>query len=393
MTSDTARAEAAVLSEALKRLRVSEELYRHVVDLSNLIPWTSDDHGNILTVGDRWTDRTGATIAEALGVGWIDFLHPDDLERVTQAWSKALRERSPLQIEYRLRTSSYEYRWFRARTRRRDDGKSAGIWYGTLEDVHESRTALDAFHRMQGDLDRVSRLGAMGAMASALAHDLNQPLTAAAHYIRGSRRLLAGMNGAVKPEIADGLESADKSIVRAGDIVRGVRDFVMRGAVERRPHRLVPLVEEACSFALDDADARGVVHREAFEIDKPVLVDRVQIQQVLVNLIRNAVDALEGQSRREIMISTRQGPKGFCEVQVCDTGPGISPRSVDHLFDPFHTTRKGGMGVGLSISRMIVEAHGGTIWNASREGEGATIAFTLPTAPISDRDDKPGDVL
>jgi two-component system, LuxR family, sensor kinase FixL len=370
------------LERAQQRLRASEELYRHVVELSSLIPWTSDDDGNILTVGERWTDWTGAPVAAALGTGWIAYLHPDDHGHVLPAWAEALRNGTPLQLEYRLRTAAGDYRWCHVRTRRRGDGgEAASLWYGTLEDIHERRTALDAYHRAQADLAHVSRLSAMGAMATAIAHDLNQPLTASVHYIRGCRSLLAGIDGPAKDEVEAGLDGADANIVRASDIVRRVREFVSRGSVDRGPERLIPLIDGACDFALGDAAARGIVHRSDYRADCVVMVDRVQVQQVLVNVIRNAVEALDGAPRREIVFATRKASPDLCEVRVTDTGPGIAPEAAARLFDPFYTTRAHGMGMGLSISRTIVEAHGGSIRHEAPPSGGTTIAFTLPIAP------------
>ena len=221
----------------------------------------------------------------------------------------------------------------------------------------------------------------MGAMASVIAHDLNQPLTAAAGYIRGSKRLLSA--GGDLRQTMEALNEADRSIVRAGDIVRRVREFVSRGTVECQPEALVPLIEEACRFALSDAKMRGITHRLEPRSDCTVMADRIQIQQVLVNILRNAVEALKDQPQREITIGTWPDSKGFCAVTVHDTGSGLAPERADRMFDPFYTTRKDGMGLGLSISRMIIEAHGGTIWSEARPGQGMTIKFTLPVVPLA----------
>jgi two-component system, LuxR family, sensor kinase FixL len=366
------------LDRAQQQLRASEELYRYVVELSSLIPWTADGRGNILTVGARWTDWTGAPTNAALGTGWIEYLHPDDHDPVLAAWSEALQRGTPLQLEYRLRTAAGTYRWCHVRTRRREDcGHADAIWYGTLEDVHERRTAQEALQRTQAEQVNVARLSAMGTMATAIAHDLNQPLTAAAHYLRGCRRMLAE-TGKVDPDIDEGLDGADRNIIRASDIVRRVREFVARGTVERAPEWLSPLIDEACDFALGDAAAHGITHCARLEPGLRVLVNRVQIQQVLINLLRNAADALQDQPRREITISARRCSGDLALVSVMDSGGGVADEIRDRLFDPFVTTSKGGMGVGLSISRTIVEAHGGTIWHEAGPRRGTVASFTLP---------------
>ncbi|NNM76702.1 PAS domain-containing sensor histidine kinase [Sphingomonas sp. ID1715] len=374
-----AAAQSAELVAAQARLRQSEELYRQVVQLGSFVPWTADVGGKILSVGALWTEWTGADSETALGDGWLAWVHPADRADTWAAWQRSVGSGKRLEIDWRIRRADGGYRWVHARTTRRADGPTDGaVWFGTLDDVHDARMAEEASRRMQEELIHVSRLSAMGAMASVIAHDLNQPLTVAAQYIRGSKRLLAQLDGDTKAEIADALDHADRGLVRAGEIVRRVREFVSRGTVECEPQPIAALVEEACRFALTDAAMRGISYRLDLRERGEVMVDRVQIQQVLVNLLRNAVEALDGADRREIVIGTATSKPGFCEVAICDTGRGIPEAQANRMFDPFYTTRKDGMGLGLSISRMIVEAHGGTIWNATQAGQGTTIKFTLP---------------
>lgn len=375
----------AELERAQQQLRESEELYRHVVELSSLIPWTADGQGRILAVGKRWRDWTGAAPHQATGTGWQDFVHPEDADGLLQAWTQAVWTGQRFEREWRVRGTDGSYRWCHARAAKRLDQDGGDIvWYGTLEDVQERHEAEDAYRRAQAELAHVSRLSAMGAMASAIAHDLNQPLTAIAQYVRGCKRLLGDVEGPGRDELADGLENADRNTVRASDIVRRVREFVTRGTVETRRENLAELVEEACRFAMADPSAHGVRCRVGLDGDCMALADRIQVRQVLVNLIRNAVDAVQGRRRRDIVIRTGCGRPGYCEVSVSDTGPGIAPADRARIFDPLYTTRTDGMGVGLSISRTIVEAHGGAIWIDPRDGEGATIRFTLPVAAPAD---------
>jgi two-component system sensor kinase FixL len=381
-TRDQIEARTAELIRTREQLAAREELYRQVLDLSRLLPWTCDAEGRILAVGDRWIEWTGARKHEAFGLKWTRFMHPDDQPEVLADWAQALRHGHWYEGDWRVRMQDGGYRWVRARASKcGDPPPGRPVWYGTLEDVHEQRLAAGAFQQAQAELAHVSRLSAMGAMASAIAHDLNQPLTAVANYVRGCRRLLGPLQGPGKDDVINALDDADANAVRAGDIVRRVREFVTRGHVEVMAESLTDLVEEACRFALVDAPARGIRYRLDLQANCPVLADRVQIQQVLVNLMRNAVNALEGQPRRELTITTQSGPEGFCQVSICDSGKGIPPEAAERIFDPFYTTRTDGMGIGLSISRMLVEAHGGAIWNDTRPGGGTMIAFTLPIAP------------
>lgn len=361
--------------------REGVELYRRIIELTNLIPWLADQDGAIVAAGPRWLDWTGANVSEVLGDGWVRFVHPDDVDRTVATWAAAIQSGARYDVEWRVRTRDGSYRWCHAR-----GAKQAGVpggepvWYGILEDVHDRRVAADSFRRAEAELARISRLSAMGAMATAIAHDLNQPLTAIVHYVRGSLRLTDKVQGPGKADLSAALADADKSAVRASDIVRRVQEFVTRGTIEARPEDLVALIEEACRFGVIDLAERGITCRIDFGTHCAVMADRLQIQQVLVNLIRNAIQAMENCPRRELAVNTDAAKPGFCQVAVSDTGRGIAPGSEQRLFDPLYTTRREGTGIGLSISRMIVEAHGGTIWYEPGAGGGTTIKFTLPVA-------------
>ena len=312
--------------------------------------------------------------------GWREAIHPDDRERVLAAWGEALVSASPFLHEYRLRMADGSYVWCRARAAPRvdDDGRVLR-WYGTLEDIDERKLALLQMQQLQSDLIRVSRLSGMGTMASAIAHELNQPLTAIANYVRGSRRLLP--TGAQFDEIRHALTAADTSSVRAGEIVRRVRELAADGSVNRQPHSVSMLVNDACGLAMIDARSSGVNYRVVIDRAIPdVLADPIQIQQVLFNLLRNAVEAVEKSSTREIIVSAGLWGDGMCWVKVRDSGQGISQEGRLSLFQPFNTTKNGGMGIGLSISRTIIEAHGGEIWHELPPGGGTVFGFSLMTS-------------
>jgi len=166
--------------------------------------------------------------------------------------------------------------------------------------------------------------------------------------------------------------------LRAGDVIRRLRDFVARGESERQVERLPALIEDASSLAL--VGAREADVRVTYDLDPAaelVLTDRIQIEQVLLNLMRNAVEAMQGAARRELRVTTTARHDGMAEVGVIDTGPGLAPEVSAQLFQPFVTTKKQGMGVGLSICRTIVESHGGHIWAESMPGGGTAFRFTL----------------
>jgi two-component system, LuxR family, sensor kinase FixL len=246
--------------------------------------------------------------------------------------------------------------------------------------VSSERQKTEArLQELQAELVHMSRLTAMGEMASALAHELNQPLSAIANYLKGSRRLLKDESDERAKILADAMDKAAEQALRAGEIIRRLRDFVARGESERRVEDVKKLVEEASALALVGAKDRGV--RVRFEFDPKidfVLADKVQVQQVLLNLMRNAIEAMEDVARRELVVSTAAAKDNTVAISVADTGTGIAPEISAQLFQPFITTKRHGMGVGLSISRTIIEAHGGAITALPNPEGGTVFAFTLP---------------
>lgn len=259
---------------------------------------------------------------------------------------------------------------------------------GFIRDLTERQETEARLQELQSELVHISRLTAMGEMASTLAHELNQPLSAIANYLKGSRRLIDSNAEDMPGKIRDAIDKAGEQALRAGQIIRRLRDFVARGESERGVENLVKLIEEAGALAMVGAKERDV--RVRFNFDPRVdlvLADKVQIQQVVLNLIRNAIEAMESSERRELAVSTEQEPGGMVVVSVADTGPGIAPEISSQLFQPFITTKRTGMGVGLSISRTIIEAHGGRIWVEPRPGGGAVFRFTMRTVSKEDLDD------
>lgn len=260
---------------------------------------------------------------------------------------------------------------------------------GFITDLTERQQTQARLQVLQSELVHVSRLTAMGEMASTLAHELNQPLAAVSNYLKGCRRLLDQGGLDALPTVKEGLDKASEQAVRAGQIIRRLRNFVSRGETERRVEKVSQLIDEASALALVGGREAGIVSRLDLHPDvSTVVADRVQIQQVLVNLIRNAMDAMHASPRREITVSAHPSADHMVEIGVSDTGPGLSPDVADRLFQPFVTTKETGMGVGLSISRTIVEAHGGKLWVETNADGGAFFRLTLPAGESDEaRDD------
>jgi two-component system sensor kinase FixL len=253
------------------------------------------------------------------------------------------------------------------------------LFTGFVRDLTERQRTRARLQELQDELLHVSRLRSMGEMAAALAHELNQPLTASSNYVAAALRLLGGP----QPDLAHirhALELAAAQTMRSGEIIRRLRAFVERGETARRPEHLDALVEEASALALVGLGDRGVTVKSIREPNlPPVIADRVQVQQVLVNLLRNAIEAMEASPVRDLTLGTARWDS-MVAVSVADTGSGIAPSIEAQLFQPFVTTKSEGMGIGLSVCRAIVEAHGGRLWVEPNPGGGSVFWFTLPVA-------------
>jgi two-component system sensor kinase FixL len=256
---------------------------------------------------------------------------------------------------------------------------------GFIRDLTERQETAARLEAVQGELARLARFNELGEMASTLAHELNQPLSAIANYVQGCIKLVARMPEELVAPLRGALEETAKQALRAGDIIRHLREFVTRGETERRPEDIKNLIEEAGALALVGSRERGI--RTEFDFapnSDTVMADRVQVQQVLTNLMRNAMEAMKDSARKELRVRTLLSDDQRVIVEVSDTGPGISEEIAGQLFQPFVTTKPGGMGIGLSISRRIIQSHGGDLVVSRNEAGGATFTFSL--AAIEERD-------
>jgi len=258
---------------------------------------------------------------------------------------------------------------------------------GFIGDLTQREDRERLLHEVQSELFHMSRLSTMGEMASALAHELNQPLAAISNYLQGSRRLIDSIDDERTALLRNALNKAAEQTLRAGQVIHRLRDFVSRGQTERRIESLIKIIEETSALALVTVKETSVrVSLNFSPSNDSVLVDKVQIQQVLLNLMRNALESMQNSSRRELIVSTAPALDDLVAVRVADTGSGISPEIVEKLFQPFVTTKIQGMGVGLSICRTIIESHGGKINVEPNPGGGTIFSFTVPGVVAEERD-------
>ena len=249
---------------------------------------------------------------------------------------------------------------------------------GVIRDTTERHHSARQVRELTAELVHISRLSAMGELSSSLAHELNQPLTAIMNYTEAARQMLEISGLAVPSRVSEFLGKTVSQAERAGQIIRRLRNFVEKGTAERGQEELNRIIIEASNLATVGARIDGI--KVQFDLDEtlpPISIDKVQIQQVVVNLVRNAVEVLRDAERRELLIQT-SGYHGGQEVAVRDTGPGIAPGIADKLFTAFVSTKKDGMGIGLSISRSIIAAHNGHLWAEPNPGGGSIFKFRLP---------------
>lgn len=372
----TRRAAAEALRESEDRLRLAQEA-------GGVGTWDWDVVRGIATCSDAYRKLYGL---DPKGPGhqsveeWLMQVHPDDRERALETRSTTLAC-GRLENEYRIVRPDGSVRWVVDRGVPIHDAQGRLIRIrGANVDITETRNAEERLRELQAQVLHASRLSAMGQMAAALAHELNQPLGAAANFLNAARTILqSGMQDASQRALAR-LDKAAEQTIRAGAILRQLRDFVSRGETDKRVINARRLIEDAVALALVGKRDPELQVRFAFDPSDPsILADRVQIQQVIFNLVRNALEAMADHPSREILVTTTGCSEAEVEISVADSGPGL-PSDPETLFKPFASSKPTGMGIGLSICRAIVEAHGGRLRAESRPGGGALFRFTVPAA-------------
>lgn len=372
------------LDQTERALRTREAHLRSILDTVPDATVVIDEQGLITSFSAAAVRQFGYTEAEVLGRN-VNMLMPEPyhhehdgyIERYIKTAEKRVIEIDRVVVGLRKDGSTFPMKLAVGEVR----SGSGRFFTGFIRDLTEHERSEVRLRGVQNELARLARLNELGEMASTLAHELNQPLAAIANYSQGCVRLLKNMAEGPAGQMREALEDTARQSLRAGEIIRHLREFVTRGETEKAPQDLRKLIEEAGALALLGSKELGVRSVFAFSpTTKEVLVDRIQIQQVLINLMRNAIEAMRDGERRELIVRTLPDGPDQMVVEVEDTGPGISDEIAAHLFQPFVTSKASGMGIGLSISKRIVEAHRGRISARRNENGGTTFRFTLPIA-------------
>jgi PAS domain S-box-containing protein len=371
--------------DALKRgdeaLRQSETRLRQMISMIPGWAWSADVGGSATFISQHYLEYIGLGLDEALGLGWLKAVHPDDLEHVTATWRAMQEAAVPAEFEARLRHVDGHYRWFLFRGNPHyDETGKVSEWFGVNIDIDDRKRAEEELRQSQAELSHITRMTTIGELAVSIAHEVNQPLMAIVtnagtclRWLDESKLNLEQARLAAERIVRDGH--------RAGDIIACIRAMARKA-----PPRLEAVdLHEAINDVFDLA--AGELRRKGFEPSADfvsarvqVQADRAQLQQVLLNLIMNAIEAMgaSGSGGRLLSVATLLDAGGAAQVRVSDTGPGLGIGVADRMFDAFYSTKDDGIGMGLSICRSILDAHGGRIWAEANEPAGTTFCFTLP---------------
>jgi PAS domain S-box-containing protein len=368
---------------AEQQLRTSELNLRQMTETIPEMLWSATPDGAFDYCNARVLDYTGIGPDEIAGAGWMKTIHTDDAQNTERAWAHSVRTGDPFQAEFRsLRGSDGMYRWCvsQALPLRGTDG-SILKWYGTIVDFHDRKQAQDDLRQTQAELAHVNRVMTMGELAASIAHEVSQPL---ASIIASGDSCTAWL--ANEPPNLERARAAASRVIQAAtqasQTVQRVRALFKKTTASATSVDVNAVIEDTISLLRHETERHNISLLTELDADVPsVRADRVQLQQVILNLVMNAIESAASvdRDRRRLVIQSALSNPGELLVAVKDTGPGIEARQAERLFAPFFTTKPEGIGMGLSISRSIIEAHGGRLWAEKNEPHGAVFQFVLPT--------------
>ena len=368
--------------------RRTEENVRQTEALIDAIPqqvFVFDPDWNPLFANRRELEYTGLTPQEAQSKDAVArIFHPEDLKKLEILRERMRTEGASFEMEARIRGKDGEYRWFLIRDNpQRDEQGRVTRWYGTRTDIEDRKRADEALRIAHSDLAHVTRVMTMGEFAASIAHEVNQPISGIVINANACLRWLAGDS----PNLDEARENARRIVrdgKRAGEVIARIRALATKTDTAKVRLDMNGVIREVVALARDEMYRNNVTLQTEFADDlPPVLGDRVQLQQVVLNLVMNGIEAMSAvrERSREVAIRTQNDGAGQVRVTVQDSGIGLDPRSLERIFDAFYTTKRAGMGMGLSISRSIIQNHGGRLWAAANDGPGTTFQFTVPKHP------------
>jgi PAS domain S-box-containing protein len=371
-----------------ERLLESEARFRAIADTAPVMIWTTGTDGFCDYFSKPWLDFTGRTMDQEVGTGWTQGVHPDDLQQCSDGYWPAFHARKPFRVEYRLRRADGEYRWVieSGIPRYTASGEFAGYIGSNIDisDLKRAEEERERLRQLQADLAHMNRLATVGELTASLAHEIKQPLAAAAIQASACLRWL-------QREAPDAMKACEAASAMVAEVTRGskiidrVRALYGRGVPQRELVDVNQIIRELVALVSDTARWNSISTCTELDVKLPMTTaDRVQLQQVLMNLMLNATEAMK-ETGGEMAVTSKRTEDGHLLISVSDSGVGLPADETEHIFEAFVTTKPQGTGMGLAISRSIVEAHGGRLWASANTVRGAIFQFTLPAAAKTSR--------
>ena len=360
----------------IQELRRQEKKLRDVIETMPTFAWTALPDGSRDFVNRHWQEYTGLSTEKSVGSGWEAAVHPEDLKRSAEKWRASVAGGAPFENEMRYRRAADgQYRWFLARAVPLRDARGKIVkWYGVSTDIEDRKRA----EQLQAELAHTNRVSTMGELVASIAHELAQPITATTNNAKASLRWLQ-RDPPDLTQVRKGTESIIEAGIFASEIIDRLRSLYKKSSPKREVVAINDVIGEMVLLLRGEANGYAVSIRMDLAADLlKITADRVQLQQVLMNLILNGIEAMK-ETGGVLTVKTGRGEGGQMQISVSDTGVGLPAGRADEIFDAFFTTKLQGSGMGLTISRSIVESHGGRLWATANDGRGTTFHFTLPT--------------
>ncbi|PRA20572.1 PAS domain-containing protein [Pseudomonas poae] len=392
---DEQKRDKALIAQALAEVSASEDRLSNIINAIPGFVWSAAPDGSVGFVNQRWCDYTGMSLDEARGIGWARSVHPEDAAPLAEYWGALLQSGEAGEFEARLRRFDDHYRWFLVRAvPQRDEWGAVMRWYGENTDIEDRKQAEmlaasiaierqqseETLDKVRSELAHLARVASLGAVTASIAHEVNQPLAGIITNASTCLRML----GADPPNVSGALETARRTIRdgnRAADVINRLRALFSKKTITIEDVDLNEAAREVIAMLLGELQRNGVALQPDFTDDLPaVRGDRVQLQQVILNLILNATEAMNTMTgrARHLQVSTGLNEHQGVYLAVTDNGSGFDPLDAERMFTAFYTTKHAGMGIGLSISRSIIERHAGVLSAAINDGPGATFQFSIP---------------